>query len=173
MAQDIGQLFGGTEAKTTATANNRPSAAEIVSGAASGFGVLTNLMRTRAEAQGLEARAAESDQNARVEGVNAEATKNVIRRRLNETLANNAAALSASGIDPTSGSARVVQEQSVSAGNKAFFETDLNARIRVAALKRQAEQLRQAAKEERRAGRRQATLGLISTGLRFMGGGAA
>lgn len=173
MAQDMGQLFGGTEAKTTATANNSPSAAEIVSGAASGFGVLTNLMRTRAEAQGLEARAAESDQNVRVEGVNAQATKNAVRQRLNETLANNAAALSASGIDPTSGSARVVQEQSVSAGNKAFFETDLNARIRVAALKRQAEELRKAARDTRKTGALQAKLGIVSTWLKIGSMGAA
>lgn len=170
--QDVGQTFG-TSSNASASNASGPSAAEIISGVASGFGVLTQLQQSRVRAKSLLGQSAEAEQNARIEGVNADVTKNLIRRRLNETLANNSAALSASGVDPTSGSARVVQEQSRSAANKAFFDTDLNARIRVAALKRQAKELRQAAREERKAGKRNAVLGLVKTGFQIAGMGAA
>lgn len=184
--QGVGQSFssvgGGADGNTplpditlsgSSSASSGISAGEIISGAASGFGILANLAKSRAQAKSLEQQASRTDANAQVERVNADATQNLIRSRLNETLAANQAALSVSGIDPTSGSARLVQERSVSAGNKAISETDTNARIRVAALRREAEQLRQAARDTRKSAKSSAKLGILTTALNIYGSGAA
>ena len=148
------------------------SAAQLISGGASFFSMGLDRQQSQATAGGLRSSAADLEQNARVEQVNAEAAKNELQRRLNSTLANNAAALSIANVDPTSGSARIIQEQSVSEGNRGFMETDLNSRIRVSQLKRQAAQARADASAAEKGGRQRMLINFAASGARFASGGA-
>lgn len=166
-----GQAAGGTS--TTSGSSTAPSASQIISGGAGMFSFFTQLQQSKVAASSLESQATEHELNAKVEEVNARATGNALRERLNETLANNAAAFSTSRVDPTSGSARIIQEQSVSEGNRGFFETKLNSRVRVAALKRQAAQAREDANAVRKAGRKNFLIGGVTTIAKFVASGAA
>jgi hypothetical protein len=154
------------------TTQQGPSSSQLISGGTSFFTLFSDLDASKTQAGGLESQAQDLEQNARVEKVNADAAKNVLQQRLNTTLANNAAALSVSKADPTSGSARLIQEQSVGEFNTAFFNTDLNSRIRVAQLKRQAEQARQDAADVRKAGRTRFLIGGVTSIAKFAAGGA-
>ncbi len=147
---------------TSTTVQNKGSdfsASQLIAGGASFFNLATQKSQSQATEAGLLSQANELEGNLRVEKVSADAAANVLRTRLNQTLANNAAAFSTANMDPTSGSARVIQQQSVSEANRGFFEGDLNSRIRVSTLKRQAAQAREDAHAVRKAGRQQFMIG--------------
>ncbi len=148
------------------------SASQLISGGASFFSLGTDLRASQAQAAGLLRSSQDIEQNARVEQVNAEAAKNELQRRLNTTLANNAAALSIANVDPTSGSARQIQEQSVGEFNNAFMNTDLNSRIRVAQLKRAAAQARADSASVEKTGRTRFMIGAVSSIAKFASAGA-
>jgi hypothetical protein len=165
---------GGTTqaAGTTSGSSTAPSASQIIAGGSSMFSFFTQLQQSKATARNLESQAIELDTNAKVEEVNARAAANMLRERLNQNLANNAAAFSTAGVDPTSGSARVIADQSVGEANRGFFENDLNSRIKVAALKRQAAQAREDAHAVRKSGRQQFLIGGVTTIARAVAMGA-
>jgi hypothetical protein len=159
-------------ATTFENSSNEVSASQIISGASAGYGLFAQRDASRNRAAGFRTQASELEANARVEKINADAAANVLRERLNQTLANNAAAFSVGNIDPTSGSARIIQQQNIAEANRGFFETDLNSRIRVSALKRQAAQARQNASAELKAGRKNFIIGGVTTIAKFASGGS-
>lgn len=154
--------------------NSKPefSSAQLISGGASFFTMFSDRQQSIEAARGLRTSAQDIEQNARVEKVNADATKNELQRRLNATLADNAAALSIANVDPTSGSARLIQEQSVGEFNTAFMNTDLNSRIRVSQLKRQAAQARADASAVNRAGKTKMLIDFGTSVGKFAASGA-
>lgn len=156
---------------TTQQQGQGPSASQLISGGASFFTLAMDLRASKTAARGLESQAGDIEQNARIEKINADAAKNVLQQRLNTTLANNSAALSVANVDPTSGSARLIQEQSVGEFNTAFFNTDLNSRIRVSQLKRQAAQAREDAHDVRKTGRTRFLIGGVTSIAKFAAGG--
>jgi hypothetical protein len=164
-----------TSSGTTVQSNSGKqdiSSSQLISGGASFFTMFSDRQQSLEAAKGLRSSAQDLEQNARVEKVNADATKNELQRRLNTTLANNAAALSIANVDPTSGSARLIQEQSEGEFNTAFFNTDLNSRIRVAQLKRQAAQARTDASAVNRAGKTKLLIDFGTSIAKFAAGGA-
>lgn len=157
---------------TVQSSDQGPSTAQLISGGTSFFSMFTDRQQSIEASRGLRSTAQGIEQNARVEKVNADATKNELQRRLGQTLADNAAALSIANVDPTSGSARLVQEQSVGEFNNAFMQTDLNSRIRVSQLKRQAAQARADAAAVNRAGKTKMLLDFGTSIAKFSARGA-